>query len=165
MGSFRKDLYYRLKLIVIELPPLRDRGDDILLLAEHFLKRMNKNLRSKRFTSGAKKALLQYSWPGNVRELQHKIERAAIMSSNNFTSRNDLELDEEDIYSKSPLKRAKKLFEEEYIVRALKKSKGNITWAAKEIGVDRKSLRRLMMRYGIGKEKYIEKDRGDRRPF
>ena len=159
MGSFRKDLYYRLKLIVIELPPLRDRGDDILLMAEQFLKMMNKNLQLKRFTSGAKKALLQYSWPGNVRELQHKIERAAIMSSSNFISRNDLELDREDIYSKFPLKKARKLFEEECIARALKKSKGNITRASKEIGLDRKSLRRLMMRYGIQKEKYMGKDR------
>jgi len=164
MGSFRKDLYYRLKLIVIELPPLRDRGNDILLLADHFLKRTNKGLRMKRFTSGAKKALLQYGWPGNIRELQHKIESAAIMSPSNFISRNDLEFEREDIYSKFPLRKAKKLLEGEYVARALKKSKGNITWAAKEIGVDRKSLRRLMMRYGIEKEKYMEKDMRDQLP-
>jgi len=163
-GSFRKDLYYRLKFIVIELPLLRNRGDDILLLAEHFLKSVNNDLRSKRLTSGAKKALFRYSWPGNVRELQHRMERAAIMFSSKSISRNDLELDREDIYSKFPLKKAKKLLEGEYVARALKKSKGNITWAAREIGVDRKSLRRLMMRYGIEKEKYMDKDRGDRLP-
>jgi two-component system NtrC family response regulator len=158
MGTFRKDLYYRLKLIVIGLPPLRDRGDDILLLARHFLKRMSKGFQPKRFTSGAEKALLKYSWPGNVRELQNKIERAAIISSGRSISRNDLELDERDTHIELPLKRAKKLLEREYIAKALSKSKGNITWAAKMLGIDQKGLRRLMARHGIKKEEYIEED-------
>jgi two-component system NtrC family response regulator len=158
MGSFRKDLYYRLKLIVIELPPLRDRGEDILLLAEHFLRRMSRGLKVKRFTSGAKKALLQYAWPGNVRELQNKIERAAIISSGRYISKNDLELYEKDTHIEFPLKRAKKLLEREYIAKALSKSKGNITWAAKMLGMDQKGLRRLMIRHGMNKEEYIEKD-------
>ena len=154
-GLFREDLYYRLNVISIKLPPLRERGNDILLLADYFSKKYSKG---KRFTPEAKRALLQYKWPGNVRELENKIQRAIAMSSNNLISAEDLELDIENINNnQSPLKRAKQLLEREYIVMALRKNNGNITRAAQEIGTNRKSLRRLMQKYGISKEKFIPK--------
>jgi len=154
-GLFREDLYYRLNVISIKLPPLRERGNDILLLADYFSKKYSKG---KRFTPEAKRALLQYKWPGNVRELENKIQRAIAMSSNNLISAEDLELDIENINNnQSPLKRAKQLLEREYIIMALRKNNGNITRAAQEIGTNRKSLRRLMQKYGISKEKFIPK--------
>lgn len=152
-GLFREDLYYRLNVISIKLPPLRERGNDILLLADYFLKKFSKG---KRLTSEAKRALLQHNWPGNVRELENRIQRGIAISLNNPMSAEDLGLDIEDIHSiKSSLKHARKLLEKEYIIMALRKNNGNITRAAQEIGTDRKSLRRLMQKYGISKEKFI----------
>src|SRR6185369_8566406 len=82
-GKFREDLYYRLKVFPIQLPPLRERPDDIVPLAEHFLRRARKKIggQASRFSPEAAEAMKAYAWPGNVRELQHAVERALIMAA------------------------------------------------------------------------------------
>jgi arginine utilization regulatory protein len=92
-GKLRLDLYYRLNVFPINLPPLRDRDGDIILLAQYFLSQFGRNKTVKGFTNSAKEALSSYHWPGNIRELQHKIERAVIMSNSEYLSAEDLEFD------------------------------------------------------------------------
>jgi PAS domain S-box-containing protein len=89
---FRVDLYYRLNVIPVNIPPLRERGDDIILLAYYFLNQFGRNRGKKGFTNETKAALKSYHWPGNVRELQHKIERAVILSDSQYLTAGDLEL-------------------------------------------------------------------------
>jgi DNA-binding NtrC family response regulator len=91
-GQFRRDLYYRLHVITIELPPLRDRGDDVLMLANHFIQKFARSLQrdAKRLSTGATRALLHYGWPGNVRELEHTIEHAMILAQKDVITVADL---------------------------------------------------------------------------
>jgi two-component system response regulator HydG len=91
-GTFRRDLYYRLNVIAIELPPLRERGDDVLLLANHFLQKFGKSMQRpvKRLSSEAIRALREYAWPGNVRELEHAIEHAVVLSQKDVIAGSDL---------------------------------------------------------------------------
>lgn len=145
-GTFRQDLLYRINTIELHIPPLRERGNDIILLAEHFLKIYNKKY--KKGITGinreAKNKLLKYQWPGNVRELQHVIERAVIMSENSLIRSDDF------MFSK-PDKDRKIIQEEELnletleknaIEKAIKLSKGNYTMAAEMLGISRFSLYR-----------------------
>lgn len=145
-GTFRQDLLYRINTIELHIPPLRERGNDIILLAEHFLKIYNKKYK-KEITSinrEAKNKLLKYQWPGNVRELQHVIERAVIMSENSL-------IRSEDFMFSKPDKDRKIIQEEELnletleknaIEKAIKLSKGNYTMAAEMLGISRFSLYR-----------------------
>ena len=91
-GDFRRDLYYRLNVICIELPPLRERGDDVLLLANHFLQKLSRSLRRefKGLAPDALRALREYSWPGNVRELEHAMEHAMVLSQKDHIDAADL---------------------------------------------------------------------------
>ena len=152
-GSFREDLFFRLNVISIEIPPLRKRGGDILLLAQHFLEEMpkEKGRKIRGFSKSAQEALNRYSWPGNVRELKNTIERAVILSGGNLISENDLGLDNIQESSLLPLKDAKTQLEKQYVTQALERTGGNVTRAASLIGVNRRILTRLMQRYGIGK--------------
>lgn len=106
-GRIRLDLYYRLNVFPINLPPLRDRDEDIILLAQYFLSQFGRNKTVKGFTKSAKEALSSYHWPGNIRELQHRIERAVIMSNSEYLSVEDLEFD------KQLIKRGKRIYFEE----------------------------------------------------
>ncbi|WP_186756394.1 sigma-54-dependent transcriptional regulator [Echinicola salinicaeni] len=153
-NSFRQDLLYRINTVEIFLPPLRDRQDDIPLLANHFLKVYAKKYR-KEF-SGFKPAAIQllqhYSWPGNIRELQHAIERAIIMAEGN-------ELDSRDFFFLSSKPIAEKVsnntslnldeVEKNVIQKAIDKNGGNISKAAKELGLTRASLYRRLEKYGL----------------
>ena len=148
---FRRDLFYRLKVVTLKIPPLRERGGDILLLAEHFRKdyaaKYDKPVRG--FTREAKKALLKSSWEGNVRELQHAVERAVIISRDHYLNLNDLEIPallpkDRSLYRETLETERRKLVE-----KALGESKGNVSRAAAIIGVDRMQLHRLMQRYGL----------------
>jgi two-component system response regulator HydG len=91
-GQFRRDLYYRLNVIAIELPPLRERGDDVLLLADHYLQKFARSMHrdAKRLSTDAVRALRDYEWPGNVRELEHAIEHAMVLSQKDTISASDL---------------------------------------------------------------------------
>ena len=154
-NKFRQDLLYRINTIEIELPPLRDRKEDIDLLAQHFLqiyaKKYNKNIQI--ISEAARKKMINYSWPGNVRELQHAIERAIIMSSGHV-------LNPEDFFFSPSVKDKEKsgvhledyhLEEVEKILirKVLQKYNGNITQAANELGLTRSSLYRRLEKYGL----------------
>ena len=142
---FREDLYYRLKIISIKLPPLKDRGCDILCLLEYFTQKFNKemNLKKLRFSSEALDFLLHYSWPGNVRELKNTIERAIIFSKDKKISEKDLNIFENEMNSEKNIKFKNltlKEVEKEYIKQVLKEMNGNKTKAAKRLGISIQTL-------------------------
>lgn len=151
--SFRQDLLYRINTVEIHLPPLRERSDDIEVLAQHFLKIYAKKYKKKinKISSQALKKLNLYSWPGNVRELQHAIERAVIMAES-------AALETDDFILSSGKKKQSDLDLESYnlddierkiITKVLKQHQGNITKAAKDLGLTRTSLYRRMEKYEL----------------
>jgi len=158
LGRFREDLYFRLNVIPISVPPLRDRPDDILLLAEHFMTELAQEYgrRPKRFDSGATTGLRSYRWPGNVRELRNVIERLMIMVPGETITFADLSfLDgsagarSQGLGSLAPLHEARDRFERDYILRALAAQQGNISRTAEALGVERSNLYRKMKAFGI----------------
>jgi len=157
-GRFREDLFYRLNVVEIPLPPLRDRQEDILPLAEHFLKRYaEKNRRMiKRFTPGAADLLMRYSWPGNVRELENAVERAVILCRGDAVGSDDLPdaLHTEaggERAAEAPLKPGLSLKEMErrMILRTLDETGGNRTRTAEILGISRRTLQNKLKEYGI----------------
>lgn len=161
-GKFREDLYYRLNTIQIEIPPLRDRIDDILPLAYHFLNEISqKNEKTiKKFTTDAEDLLKTYAWPGNVRELQNMISRAYFLCSSPIIEESDLPLPTSnqtitldrqmlDLPYKNAKEYVLEKFEIEYLSHMLRKHRGNISQAAAECGIDRRSIHRLINKYNI----------------
>ena len=157
-NKFRQDLLYRVNTIEIEIPPLRERLDDIPLLANHFLnhygKKYNKNIRT--ISEPAIKRMQKYHWPGNVRELEHAIERAVIMSSGTVLKPEDLffssggTAEQEPVDANVMLDQFKLEEVEKILIRkVLKKYDGNITQAAGELGLTRSSLYRRLEKYGL----------------
>jgi DNA-binding NtrC family response regulator len=153
-GRFREDLYFRLNTIEISLPPLRDRRDDIPVLAGHFLRnfaaRYHKPLEG--FDAAATRALLHYSWPGNIRELEHAVERAVLMASDTVVTLPDLGLHEgtssaavERSFEQMTLIGAEKLL----IENALRRNEGNISEVARELGLSRSALYRRLKTHGL----------------
>lgn len=154
-GSFRNDLYFRLGVISISLPPLRERKGDVLLLAKAFLERYAEENRKniKGFTSLAINAIEQYEWPGNIRELENRIKRAIIMAEGRKITPEDLEI--ASVHTRFEgfgLKEAREILEKELIIKALSRNSGNLTKAALELGISRPTLYDLMERSGIPKE-------------
>jgi DNA-binding NtrC family response regulator len=151
-GLFRQDLLYRINTITLTVPPLREREDDILILAEHFLaeNQAKYNKTSMMFSDAAKQSLLQYQWPGNVRELQHTIEKAVILTNGNMITAEDLALSTSARMTVSA-PRTKRLddLEKEAMQDALRNNGGNIVQAAKELGITRQTLYNKMKRYGL----------------
>ena len=161
-GKFREDLYYRLNVIEIDMPPLRERDGDIVILAHYFLNRyvraMNKEI--KGFSPDALVALENYPWPGNIRELENAIERAVVMCRSeeiqvcdlpeNITSRitsKDIPLfDEDDSYIDAKRKIIES-FERNYFIRLLERCNGNLSKAAEIAKMDRSNLRKLLKKY------------------
>jgi len=150
---FRQDLLYRINTVEVHLPPLRERGDDIELLASHFLKIYAKKYRKmiRGITSASLKKLMHYAWPGNVRELQHAIERAVIMTETPS-------LEPDDFILSAPRKKAGDLefdtynldeIERRVIEKVMRQNQGNISQAAQELGLTRTSLYRRMEKYGF----------------
>jgi DNA-binding NtrC family response regulator len=150
-GRFRSDLLYRLNTIHIELPPLRDRGDDIIRLAQRFLERYTREHRQApaRLSDAALSALRQYRWPGNVRELNHVIERAVLMARGDTIEPLDLRLDVTRAASDSAPARTLDDIEREAIEQALGRNEGNVVAAAAELGVSRSALYRRMEKFGL----------------
>jgi two-component system NtrC family response regulator len=150
-GKFREDLYFRLAVVVILLPPLRDRGDDVALLAREFLQRYaaQNNKKSLAFSPDALRALYRHNWPGNVRELQNRVKRAVIMTDGKRLTADDLELADLSQTSPATLKEAREAVEKEVVQNALKRHQGKITSAALELGVSRPTLYELMEKLGI----------------
>ncbi|HEV8431920.1 MAG TPA: sigma-54 dependent transcriptional regulator [Thermoanaerobaculia bacterium] len=160
-GSFRSDLFYRLNVIPIEVPPLRVRGDDIVLLAEHFLRRFAAETGAprKKLSSGAASKLRGYSWPGNVRELRNVIERLAILLPAETIEAEDFHLGARtDVTTTAigphlTLKEARAEFEKQYILTRLRDFAGNISRTADALGMERSNLHRKLHAYGIRVER------------
>ena len=154
-GEFRDDLYYRLNVIPIVVPPLKERLEDIHLLANYFARQFCQEYgkRSKRFSDKAIELLRSYSWPGNVRELKNIVERVIIMTSANIIAAEDVfDLVQKPagrMVSSMPLKKARQNFEKEYIVYHLQRNEWNVNKTAQELGIDRTSLYKKMRAYGI----------------
>jgi two-component system nitrogen regulation response regulator NtrX len=158
-GRFREDLYFRLNVIPVYVPPLRNRNGDIPLLAQHFMTELAREYgrRPKRFDPGAAARLRSYPWPGNVRELRNVIERLIIMVAGDVITLNDLAfLDGAAVSSLSPapsdgtpLHVARDRFERDYILKALAAQQGNISRTAEALGVERSNLYRKMKGFGI----------------
>ena len=154
---FRQDLYFRLSVVPIELPPLRDRGDDIFLLAEHFLHGFCLKARRETpsFAAAAKKRLLAHNWPGNVRELRNMMERLAYLSEGNKVEAEDLAFvnapkgQEPTISLDLPLTEATHQFQCDYIQRQIDRANGNMTDAAARMGLHRSNLYRKMKQLGM----------------
>lgn len=150
-NQFRPDLYYRIKVFTINLPPLRDRGDDKVVLAKFFLKRIKTAdaWGCKGFTPEALDAIQNYAWPGNVRELINSIRRALVVQDQ-WIKPGDLELDNlSHNHGSSSLKVANDKMKKDLIVRALKESHYNVTRAAKSLGISRQHLYVLKKRFDI----------------
>ena len=150
-GRFREDLYYRLSVVNLKLPPLRERGEDIVLIANTFLRRSRQQHRRKlRFSSAALQALARYPWPGNVRELENAVERAVIMARGKQVETGDLGIDAPTADADLPsLRKARSLAEREAVIEALARNRGNISKAAKELGVSRPTLHSFLEKYQL----------------
>lgn len=150
-GRFREDLYYRLNVFPLTLPPLRERREDIVLLARHFLRQFSEACKRKvrGFSQPALNCLLRYDWPGNVRELQNAVERAVVFSDGEFIHPFDLpetirELDAPTDAASLHLPTAIKETKNRLILQAIEQAQGNLTAAAKLLGVDAANLHRLI---------------------
>ena len=151
-GKFRQDLLYRINTIEIPIPPLRERGKDILLLARHFLNRYCYKYKKEitGFTRDTQQKLLQYNWPGNVRELQHAVERAVILAPgkllepDNFMLRPPYSSTTGDLETLNLME-----LEQKAIEKAMKKCEGNISRAAEMLGITRFALYRKLEKYEI----------------
>lgn len=148
---FRRDLYYRLKVVSLKIPPLRERGSDILLLAEHFrivfAAQYGKPVRG--FTREAARALLKFQWEGNVRELQHAVERGVIMCQGHYLSLCDLEIPILCTQGRSLFRETLESQRRALVEKALEESKGNVSRAAAILGMAPRQLNRLMKRFSI----------------
>lgn len=152
-GRFREDLFYRLAVVQIILPALRDREDDISLLAQSFLQQSSAESSKSGLTFGpdALRAIQRHSWPGNVRELQNRVRRAVIMGGSKRLSAQDLELTSVNGSGLSTLKEARESLERDLLQQALRKHSGKITAAANELGISRPTFYELMEKLGIQK--------------
>ncbi|MBP1712725.1 MAG: Fis family transcriptional regulator [Deltaproteobacteria bacterium] len=177
-GSFREDLYYRLKVITISIPPLRERKEDIPILVEHFLRKHQANLKKKatRVSDSTLQILRDYSWPGNVRELENALIRALVLCPGEVIEPRDLpeeisegrrEKKEEETgipADREKLKQMKKEIqqkikaemERKFITEALRAGKGNVLRSAARVGMDRRQFQNLIKKYGISKDDFVE---------
>ena len=159
-NRFREDLYYRLNVVELKMPPLKDRKEDIPLLAQHYLEMFSEknHKQAKGFTPRAMDSLLKYEWPGNVRELMNVIERCIVLSTSDYIESNDLPFNfsnDEDMDSVEsfpsvisgdiPLERVEKAT----ILNTLESTKGNKSEAARRLGITRKTLHKKLKKYGV----------------
>jgi two-component system, NtrC family, response regulator len=154
-GTFREDLYFRLAVVVINLPPLRQRGDDLSVAARAFLERFAEMHGKPGLTYAPEtvRALARHTWPGNLRELQNRVQRAVIMADGKRVTVKDMELiDVEDVLPKTTLKEARESVEKEMVSQALKRHAGKVSLAAAELGVTRPTFYELMEKLGIARE-------------
>jgi two-component system, NtrC family, response regulator GlrR len=164
-GAFRPDLYYRLNVLTLNLPPLRERAEDVLPIAEHFIERYASEFGRpvRTLSANARRDILAYAWPGNIRELQHAIERGVLLAPGHEVLAGDLGIDaaaaggapQVDADSFQAAKaRAVELFERDYIERLLARCGGNITHAADAAAKNRRAFFELMRKHGIDSGKY-----------
>jgi two-component system response regulator AtoC len=165
--SFREDLFYRLNVIPIHVPPLRERGDDLLILTTHFISKYNKEFKKKLkgFSKDALDAMKRYAWPGNVRELENLIERLVVLGKDGLVGLEKLPREISGIGGKVPfkymaedltLKDAERKFESEFIRQALEKAGGSRMKAAKLLGIHRNTLLKLQKKSDKTPRKYSD---------
>jgi len=161
-GRFRADLFYRLNVLPIRIPPLRERREDIPLLAEHFLRlhaaEAKKAVRG--FTSAAMEALLSYAWPGNVRELANAVERAVVFARGPLLDAGELTLSGSaapggDAYAGRTLREALAVFKRHFIARALEANGWHQTRTARALSIQRSYLSKLVKELGITRERGV----------
>jgi DNA-binding NtrC family response regulator len=156
-GEFRSDLYYRLKILTLSVPPLRERGHDVVIIARHFAAQVSHRygLPASDLSDDAVAALIEYRWPGNIRELVNLIERAVILSGGGMLNAADLMLEPKNagpvVASATRLNQQLTLNEAEamLIEQALQNSGGNVSEAARQLGITRMALRYRLQKYGI----------------
>lgn len=157
-GSFREDLYYRLNVVGLEIPPLRNREDDIPLLAQHFIEMFaSKNKKEiKAFTPKAMDSLLRYNWPGNVRELMNAVERGVVLAQSEYLDDTDLRIFHEGSHENSgpvmlshETPRPLEEVEKETVLRTLESTGGNKSETARRLGITRKTLHKKLKKYGV----------------
>ena len=154
--NFREDIYYRLNGITIELPPLRDREDDVIFIANHFLEKFSKEMGKdpKQLTPDSIKVMKAYGWPGNVRELENKIKRALVLSNDRYIKPHDLGISHNRNYREAfTLKEAKEKLEKEMLIDCLKRYKGNLAKISRSLGIARSTIYDLIEKYEIEYEK------------
>jgi two-component system, NtrC family, response regulator len=153
---FREDLYYRLKVVPLDMPPLRDRKEDIIPLAQHFLKKFCREHRKIPVTLSpeAEGALLMHPWPGNVRELENLISRSVVLSPRSVLKPSDLGFALDQIPTDVNLKFAKKAIEMEFVKKALSRNGGIVSRAARELGISRVNLYELIEKYNIRRQEF-----------
>lgn len=155
-GQFRKDLFYRLSVVQIRVPPLREREEDLLYLAQAFMLRYREelNARVNGFSDEAREAIQAYRWPGNVRELENRIKRAVVMAQGPLLQPADLELPGvQQPTAFITLRQARSQLEKTLIRQALARTNGNVTRAAEELGISRQALHESMHKYGLDKNR------------
>jgi two-component system NtrC family response regulator len=153
-GRFREDLYYRLAVVTVDLPPLRERQEDVLILAKFFLRRFGaeNNRSSLTLNPSAQRALQQHRWPGNVRELENRVKRGVIMAEGRQVTPEDLELVDGFAPMKvTTLKEARETAERQCVLSALQRHRWKIAPAAEELEISRPTLYELMEKLGIEK--------------
>ncbi len=169
-GTFREDLYFRLHILSLSLPPLRERPEDIPLLAKYFLKKYCRRFRSdyKILSPAALMKLSSYAWPGNVRELEAVIQRAIVHSPVSLIQAEEIDLptavqmpSKRDPPFQALKRRTIDTFEKSYLCQLLMTHRGNISRAAKEAGKDRRAFRRLMEKHGLVRQHFINAGQGD----
>lgn len=160
-GCFREDLFYRLNVLPIHVPPLRERTEDIVLLSEHFIAKHNRrlNMQIKGMNKEVERLLLGYAWPGNVRELENVVERAMVLAEGELLTAHDLPTNVREVGNpiqqsldsgELSVKKTIRIIEEELIRRALEKSGGNRTLASKYLEISHRALLYKIKSYGIG---------------
>jgi transcriptional regulator with PAS, ATPase and Fis domain len=145
-GEFREDLYYRLNVVNIWLPPLRQRGDDIYIIAKALLSKYAEEMNSpvQGFSPAALAAIRKYEWPGNVRQLENRLKKALVLCDRNLLSAEDLDLGPEQQKAIVPLEKAKEDFQRSYVLEVLERNNGNRTQTARDLGVDPRTIFRYL---------------------
>lgn len=147
-GHFREDLYYRLNVVNLHLPPLRERGDDVVVLAKYLLNKYAEEFGSKvkGFTPNALIALKKYDWPGNVRQVENRIKKAIVLCDKTLIGPEDLDLFPEALTEIQTLTQAREDFQRRYILEVLERNNGNRTKTARDLGVDPRTIFRYLER-------------------
>lgn len=162
--KFREDLFYRLNIVSLYIPPLKERKEDIPILAEYFIKRFSKEFNKpvKEINEDAMRALIDYSWPGNIRELENKIQHIIVMSTGSGINEENIQLPLGELsfreskyeFLKVAKKKAINSFEKSYIIQLLREHKGNVASAARRAGKSRTALWNLLKKYNISPKQF-----------
>jgi transcriptional regulator with PAS, ATPase and Fis domain len=147
-GTFREDLFYRLNVVQLRLPPLRLRGEDVAVIGQYLIHKISDELGvpPKDFGPEALQAIKRYEWPGNIRQLENRIKKALVLSDGAQLTANDLDLPQEVLQATLPLAEAKEQFAYRYIMESLERNGGNRTQTARELGVDPRTIFRYLER-------------------